>query len=86
MIRIAFFSIMLTACGSDAAKQGDKKALVEEVADSQIKVGAAQMEEYLPLLQNKNVGMVVNHTTMLGQTHLVDSLLSRGIAIKKIFA
>tara|TARA_R110002012_G_scaffold270024_4_gene454361 strand:- start:55191 stop:56456 length:1266 start_codon:yes stop_codon:yes gene_type:complete len=86
MIRIAFFTIMLTACGSDAAKQEDKKAVVEEVADSQIKVGAAQMEEYLPLLQNKNVGMVVNHTTMLGETHLVDSLLSRGIAIKKIFA
>ena len=30
--------------------------------------------------------MVVNHTSRIGRTHLVDSLIARGITIKTIFA
>ena len=52
----------------------------------QIQTGAEQMNEYLPILQGKNVGMIVNHTSAIGNTHLVDSLLKRGIRIRKIFA
>ncbi|KPM50133.1 exo-beta-N-acetylmuramidase NamZ family protein [Jiulongibacter sediminis] len=51
-----------------------------------IKVGAESMEEYLPLLKNKNVGLVVNHTSLVSNTHLLDTLLSRDVAVKKIFA
>ncbi len=52
----------------------------------EITVGAARFEQYLPLLKNKNVGLVVNQTSMLGKVHLVDTLLNRGVQIKKIFA
>ncbi len=86
MIRIAFFSMMLTACGPATTQEKNNDAVQNEMAAPQIQVGASRFEEYLPLLENKNVGMVVNHTTMIGKTHLVDSLLSRGVAIKKIFA
>lgn len=51
-----------------------------------IQTGADQMELYLPALQGKRVGMVVNHTSRVGRTHLVDSLMTRGITIKTIFA
>ncbi|MCC9136288.1 exo-beta-N-acetylmuramidase NamZ domain-containing protein [Pontibacter silvestris] len=51
-----------------------------------LKTGAERTEMYLKLLQGKRVGMVVNQTSVIGQTHLVDSLLSRGIQIKTIFA
>jgi len=51
-----------------------------------IATGAEQMQQYLPLLKGKRVGMVVNHTSIVGKSHLVDSLLSRGVAIKTIFA
>lgn len=44
------------------------------------------MEEYLPLLKNKSVGLVINHTSMVGETHLLDTLLSRNVSVKKIFA
>ncbi len=47
---------------------------------------AYQTEAYLPLLEGKNVAMVVNHTSLIGETHLVDSLLARGVAIQQIFA
>jgi len=47
---------------------------------------AAHFNLYLPLLKGKNVALVVNQTSMLGNTHLVDTLLSQGVSIKKIFA
>lgn len=51
------------------------------------KTGADRPELYLPLLKNKNVAIVTNHTGILqDRTHLVDFLLSRDIKIKNIFA
>ena len=49
-------------------------------------LGAERMDEYIPLLQNKKVGLLVNHTSMIGKTHLVDTLLALDIEIPKIFA
>ncbi|RRB07462.1 exo-beta-N-acetylmuramidase NamZ family protein [Larkinella rosea] len=51
-----------------------------------VRTGAEQMNLYLPSLLGKRVGMIVNHTSVIGKTHLVDSLLSRGVTIKTIFA
>ena len=41
---------------------------------------------YLPVLQGKRVGLVVNHTSRVGRSHIVDSLIARGVTIKTIFA
>ena len=58
-----------------------------EVAEEEtFSVGAAQLDQYLPLLANKSVGLVVNQTSTIGNTHLVDSLLNLGVAVKTIFA
>ncbi len=51
-----------------------------------VHTGAEQMNDYLPLLSNKKVALLVNQTSMVNQTHLVDTLLARGIHIEKIFA
>jgi len=51
-----------------------------------ISVGAEQMALYLPMLTNKRVGLVVNQTSMIKNTHLVDALLAEKINIKAIFA
>jgi len=53
-------------------------------ADS-IKVGAQRTDLYFPMLKGKNVAVVANQTAMIGKTHLVDSLVGAGIAVKKIF-
>lgn len=50
-----------------------------------IKTGAEQTDKYLPLLQGKRVGILANPTTVIGQTHLVDSLIKRGVNITKAF-
>lgn len=48
--------------------------------------GAAQSERYLPLLKGKKVGLVVNQTSMNGNKHLVDFLISQKIQVSAIFA
>ena len=56
------------------------------VGKTQINTGANQTEKYLPLLKDKNIAIVANQTSVIGTTHLVDSLVSLGINIKKVFA
>lgn len=48
--------------------------------------GATQTSEYFPLLSGKSVALVVNHTSLIGDTHLADSLIRSGITLKKIFS
>lgn len=50
--------------------------------------GAECMDEYIPLIKGKRIGMVVNHTSTIGnkQKHLVDALLDQHINIIKVFA
>ncbi len=48
--------------------------------------GASQLKEYGPLIKDKAIAVVANQTSMIGQTHLVDSLMAMGYNIKVIFA
>lgn len=48
--------------------------------------GAHQLAKYLPLLQNVAVACVVNHSSLVGQTHLVDTLHRMGVQIQTVFA
>lgn len=48
--------------------------------------GASQTDSYFHLLQNKRVAVVANPTSVVGKSHLVDTLISSGIQVVKIFA
>lgn len=48
--------------------------------------GAEQPDKYMPLLENRSVGLVVNHTSRCGTMHLVDFLLEKDVKVSKIFA
>jgi uncharacterized protein YbbC (DUF1343 family) len=43
------------------------------------------MNEFLPFLRGKRVGLVANQTSWVNGRHLIDTLISSGIAVKKIF-
>lgn len=47
--------------------------------------GAERLNQYLPLLQNKRVAVFANHTSMVGKTHLVDTLKKSGVNVALIF-
>lgn len=51
-----------------------------------LKVGSERMDEYLKTISNKSVGLLVNHSSLVNNIHLIDTLISRNINIKKIFS
>lgn len=46
---------------------------------------AERLDQYLHLLKGKNIAVFANQTSMVGNTHLVDTLKKAGINIKVIF-
>lgn len=53
---------------------------------SAIEMGADKIDQILPLTSNKSVGVIVNHTSFVGDRHLLDTLIASGVNIKKVFA
>ena len=60
--------------------------IFSQFALAQVVPGANRMNEYINILAGKKVGFTGNHTSLIGDVHLVDTLLSAGIRIEKIFS
>ena len=54
-------------------------------SSDKIIVGAERIHLYEKLLENKSVALLVNHTSLVKRTHLIDTLSNKGINISKIF-
>ncbi len=52
---------------------------------AQIIPGADRPEKYLPLLKGKRIGVFANHTSVVGDMHLVDFLIKNNIKVTKAF-
>jgi uncharacterized protein YbbC (DUF1343 family) len=55
-------------------------------ADFRMQTGAEQTFQYLNKLEGKKVGIVGNQSSLIGSTHLVDSLLALEIDVVKVFS
>ncbi len=49
-------------------------------------VGAARTEMYFPALQGKRIGFAGNHTSLINGVHVVDSMISAGLNIDRVFS
>ena len=87
--------LVMSACGN--TQKSSKNTAADKIGNTAIQeqkaitVGANRTQAYLGLLKDKKVGIVANQTSVIfknnkNQTHIVDSLLSLNIAIKKVFA
>lgn len=81
---LTLFVFQLYSCNSNAVSL----ATIDQMAEKPkpILPGATNTQQYFPLLEGKNIGVVVNQTATIGRTHLVDSLLSMGLRVKTVFA
>lgn len=59
---------------------------ISAFSQPEVITGAERMEAYLPLLKGKSVAVFANQTSLVKKTHLVDTLIKKGIQIVKIFA
>ncbi len=55
------------------------------LCQNNIRPGANNVSEYIPLLKGKRVGLFANQTSMVGSAHLADTLQKSGINITMIF-
>lgn len=88
-LNIIIISLLWVSCSgqnTESTKQKTPLKIVEVKKELPIIVGAARTNSYLKLLANKKVGVVANHTSMINKTHLVDSLVSLGINVTKVFS
>ena len=82
---IALFCLVLMAPAQAQIFQMDDEPRLAFIDKEHSVSAAMQLEDYLPLIEGKHVGIVGNQTSIIGDTHLVDTLLSLGIDIKKIY-
>lgn len=75
--------LFLLLSGLNICGQSDKKSSVNQ--KNNIITGADQTEKYISYLSKKRVAILANPTTIIGKRHLVDSLMSRGVNIVKVF-
>jgi len=81
-MRIIAVGIVLILLGCDAKSQSNELCLIIK---EQYVSGAMSTESYLPLLEGKSIGVVANQTSIIGTTHLVDTLLSLNVNVKRIY-
>jgi uncharacterized protein YbbC (DUF1343 family) len=74
----SFVFILLLGCTSTKTKESAP-------FEGNIATGAEQTEKYLSYLKGKRIALLANQTSVIGQKHLVDSLLSLGVQIVKVF-
>ena len=51
-----------------------------------VKLGIEKVYTYLPLLKEKNIGIIANQSSIINETHLVDTLISLNLNIVTIFS
>ena len=74
--------LMMAVIGCRTQAQNTTVKLVNK---DQYVCGALDTPNYFRLLTGHHVGVVANQTSLIGETHLVDSLVTAGINVKKIF-
>ncbi len=81
--------ILLTCitCGSGVnSSNAISRHVKKESLQKTVFVGADQLDLLLPKLKGKNIGLVVNQTSVVGKTHLADTLSNLGVGLTKILS
>jgi uncharacterized protein YbbC (DUF1343 family) len=83
-VSIGFMAVLLTfSCKSKPTEKVVQ--ITPKNVQTNIVTGAEQTAQYLPYLKGKRIALLANPTTIIGKTHLVDSLKNIGVQIMKVF-
>lgn len=77
LLKAAIFLLLpIVACSQPIHQDAIPKKII---------VGAERIDLYLELLDDKEVALVGNHTSLIGSEHWVDTMLTLGLNITKVF-
>lgn len=82
---ILIIMLILLSCGN-RLRGKDNAAEKSKISTSSIVVAASRPDLYLENLRGKRIALVVNQTSLVGEVHLADFLLSNNIEVKKFLA
>jgi uncharacterized protein YbbC (DUF1343 family) len=78
--------LFLSLCICLFTKANSQNEFFSVSYDTTIITASERTSIYINSLKNKRVGVVANQTSVIGKTHLIDTLLSMGVNIKKVFS
>lgn len=55
-------------------------------ADAEVTVGAARTDVYVPMLRGKRIGLLSNHSGIVGTRHTLDIMLEEGLDMTTLFS
>ena len=84
-MRLTFLILIISSFSFCVTNNPVHEKKLPDVTKNAIKTGAEQTEKYLSLLKGKRVAIMANPTSVIGKTHLVDSLKTLGVNIVKVF-
>jgi uncharacterized protein YbbC (DUF1343 family) len=84
MIRTLIIFVLLLDSFALAAQSSNSPS-AQSSTDQNIITGADRIDVYLRFLKGKKIGIFANQTSVVGNTHLVDTLRKLGVNIKVIF-
>lgn len=85
MKRTLIAAICLLAIASTCVRAQYPGAKVATGSQLPLRTGAECMEKYLPMLEGKRVALCGNQTSVVGETHLVDTLLNCKVKLVMLF-
>ena len=87
---LILISLFCLRCGGQNIDNATKSTFKLTVSTPEkqlpILVGAERVAEYISLLKDKRIGIVANHTSLINNTHLVDSLIGLKINVVRVFS
>jgi len=82
-----FTAVIILSCLSKLANtQVESTGTLRKVSMADIHAGAEQTGLYFPQLSGKNIGIICNQTSLVGNINLVDTLIGAGFSVKVIFS
>ena len=81
LILFTFLFVLVSCSGTHSTNNVN-----DFTSELQIIPGAWQTELYFPLLENKRIALVGNHSSLIGDVHLADALIHAGFNLKKVFS
>ena len=77
--------LALQSCDDATSREFETSTSDSVQVQEILMTGAERVPVYLPLLENKRVGILVNPSSNIHQTPLKDSLISLDVDVRKIF-
>lgn len=89
-MKLSFFPLLMIFLFNSSMQparmiETKSKSIDDTKSKTVIITGAEQTRKYLPYLKGKRIGILGNQTSIIGKTHLVDTLKKLGVDIVKVF-